>query len=73
MTKVPKSQMQSTVASQANKEDVYISLMEMYPGLTPALIADMNPYVQHVLQRGKRIRTLSDEEAKQFMTNKQRH
>lgn len=70
MTKVGPSQ--SKVASQANKEDVYIEIMEKYPGLTPELIADMNPYVQRVLQRGKRIRTLSDEEAQQFLAAKNR-
>jgi hypothetical protein len=60
----------SKMASQVNKEDVYLEIMEKYPGLTPELIADMNPYVQYVLQRGPRIKILDGVEAEKFLQNR---
>lgn len=41
--------------TKGSKEDVYIKLMEKFSGLTPDIIADMNPYLQYVLLRGPRI------------------
>lgn len=48
--------------TKVSKEDIYLQIMQRYPGLIPDVIADMNPYVQHILIRGPRIQEVSEEQ-----------
>lgn len=47
--------------TKVNNDDIYIKLLDMYPGLTPEGIEVMGPTVKNRLLSGSRFQTLDKE------------
>lgn len=47
---------------KVSKEDIYLAIMERYPGVDMNQIADWNPYQQYVALRGPKIVTVDSYE-----------